>query len=90
DAVGIFVAKFPRASPRIGYAEAVWGRALLREKRYAEAEKQLAAGYRILADQAHPQADQLEEARQDLAAVYDALKQPERAAKLRADRSWRP
>ncbi len=90
DAVGIFVAKFPPASPRIGYAEAIWGRALLREKRYAEAEKHLAAGYRILADQAHPQADQLEDARQDLAAAYDALKQPEKAAKLRADRSWRP
>ena len=83
EAVRALVADFPEGDAHIGFAELSWGRSLLREKRYAEAEKQLSAGYKILAKQAHPPADRMLEARHDLAAVYEALKEPEKAAQLR-------
>lgn len=84
-AVSVLVAVAPAGDALIGLADAGWGRALLREKRYVEAEKQLAAGYAILTKQAHPPAERMREARQDLAAVYDALKEPEKAARFRAE-----
>ena len=83
DAVRALVADFPAGDAHIGFAQIIWGRALLREKRYVEAEKQLAAGYEILAKQPHPPTDRLLEARQDLVSVYDALKEPDKAAKFR-------
>jgi serine/threonine-protein kinase len=83
EAVSALVADFPPGDAHIGLAQIIWGRALLREKRYVEAEKQLRAGYEILAKQAHPPADRMLEARQDLVSVYDALKEPDKAAKYR-------
>jgi len=83
DAVGVLVAKLPPGDAHIGAAQLSWGRWLLGQKRYVEAEKQLTAGYEILAKQAHPPADRIREARQDLAAVYDALQEPQKAAKFR-------
>ncbi|MGA2742007.1 MAG: serine/threonine-protein kinase [Bryobacteraceae bacterium] len=82
-AVGVLIAKLPPGDAHTALAEVSWGRSLLRQERYAEAEKQLAAGYEILAKQAHPPADRMLEARQDLASVYDALKEPDKAAKFR-------
>lgn len=84
EALAVLVANFPPGDAHIGAAEISWGRSLLRLKRYGDAEKQLAAGYRILAKQAHPPADGMLEARHDLAAVYDALREPEKAAQFRA------
>jgi hypothetical protein len=49
-----------------------------------EAEKQLTAGYEILAKQASPNRVQFQEARQDLVTLYDALKEPDRAAQFRS------
>jgi len=61
------------------------GRSLLREKRFAEAEAQSRSGYEILVKKSSPQQNWLNYARQDLAEEYDGLKQPENAAKVRAE-----
>jgi eukaryotic-like serine/threonine-protein kinase len=61
------------------------GRALLREKRYAEAETESRAGYEILIKQNVSSGAYLQNARTDLVEEYDTLKQPEQAAKFRAE-----
>jgi serine/threonine-protein kinase len=43
------------------------------------------AGYSILTKQTSPSAKWLQESRQDLAGIYDALNEPEKAAKFRAE-----
>ncbi len=68
-----------------GVARIKLGRTLLRQNRYAEAEAESRAGYEILIKQMDPKVSWLTNARKDLAEEYDALKQPEQAAKLRAE-----
>ncbi len=68
-----------------GIARIKLGRSLLRQSRYAEAEQETRAGYEILTQQTDPSVSWLKQARVDLLAAYDALKQPEKAAKLRAE-----
>jgi len=60
------------------------GRVLLRQERYAEAEVETRAGYETVSAQASPSVSWLRSARMDLAAEYEALGQPERAAEFRA------
>ncbi|MFN7992560.1 MAG: serine/threonine-protein kinase [Bryobacteraceae bacterium] len=74
----------PSGDSHTGAAELSLGRCLMLRQRFAEAEKHLAAGYGILAKQAHPPPDRMREARQDLAVVYTALKQPAKAEQFRA------
>ena len=64
----------------IGIARVRLGRAILGQRRYREAEAESLAGYQILTKQTHPPERWVAYAREDLAAAYDALKQPERAA----------
>jgi serine/threonine-protein kinase len=73
----------------VGVARIKLGRALLRQKRYAEAERESRTGYAIVSKQADPSVSWLEKAREDLIAEYEALKQPERAAQVRADAGGR-
>jgi serine/threonine protein kinase/Tfp pilus assembly protein PilF len=61
------------------------GRALTGEKRYAEAESETLAGYRILTKQSKPTVSWLQSARKDLVTIYDALGDPEKAARFRAE-----
>jgi eukaryotic-like serine/threonine-protein kinase len=68
-----------------GIAHIKLGRTLLRESRYADAQVESLAGYGNLMKQANPGSSYLRAARKDLAAEYDALKQPEKAAKFRAE-----
>lgn len=70
-----------------GIAQIKLGRALSGQKHYAEAEQHLLAGYQILMKQTSPSATWLESARKDLAAIYDSLNQPEKAARFRAELS---
>jgi len=51
----------------------------------AEAEAETRAGYEILVKQMDPKVTWLVNARKDLAEEYDALKQPEQAARFRAE-----
>jgi eukaryotic-like serine/threonine-protein kinase len=68
-----------------GIARTKLGRALLRQRRFTEAETETRAGYDILAPQMDPKVSWLTNARQDLVEEYDALNEPEQAAKFRAE-----
>jgi len=68
-----------------GIARIDLGRVLLRERRYQDAEAQSSAGYWILAKQTSPSLRFRQYACEDLAAEYEALKQPQKAAQFRAE-----
>jgi len=68
-----------------GIAEIKLGRTLLREKKYKEAEVETLAGYENQIKQTSPSTSFVRAARKDLAADYEALNQPEKAATLRAE-----
>ena len=69
----------------VGIAHTRLGRAFLRDRRYAEAEAEIRIGYDILAKQSNPPQIWLQNARTDLSEVYDALHQPDKASKFRAE-----
>ena len=69
----------------VGIAHVRLGHTLLLERRYADAEQELRTGYGILKAQSSPPATWLGMARTDLVAVYDTLKQPEKAMTFRAE-----
>ena len=69
----------------VGIARVRLGNALVPQKRYAEAEAESRAGYDILIKQIDPTSSWVVKARQDLVQEYMALKQPEQAAKFRAE-----
>jgi eukaryotic-like serine/threonine-protein kinase len=68
-----------------GIARIKLGRTLLRENRYQDAEVETLAGYGILSKQASSSISYLRAARKDLVAEYEALNQPQQAAKFRAE-----
>ena len=70
----------------IGIVEEKLGHSILRQFRYRDAEPHLLTSYRILSKQASPDASWLQWARKDLAAIYTALGQPEKARKFLAER----
>lgn len=67
-----------------GIARAKLGNALLLQHRFAEAETETSAGYQILV-QRKAASTWMTRTLQDLVEEYDALKQPEKAAKFRAE-----
>ncbi len=69
----------------LGIAHLKLGRTLLRENRYKDAEGETLAGYEILIKQSSPSTSFIRAARTDLVADYDALHQPEKAARFRAE-----
>ena len=68
-----------------GIARTKLGKTLLRQHRFAEAEAESSAGCDILIKQMEPKVSWLVNARKDLVEEYEALKQPEQAAKFRAE-----
>jgi serine/threonine protein kinase/tetratricopeptide (TPR) repeat protein len=68
-----------------GIARIKLGRTLLRENHYAEAEVESLAGYNILIKYPSPESSFIRAARKDLIADYEGMKQPEKAAKYRAE-----
>jgi eukaryotic-like serine/threonine-protein kinase len=69
----------------VGVVEASLGRALVRQNHYREAESHLTFGYAILIKQPGAFQPRLQQAREDLATVYEALQQPDKAARFRAE-----
>ena len=67
-----------------GIARLKLGRALLRQKRLSESEPELLAGLDIVLKQSSPSVAWAKNGREDLAALYDAMKQPDKAAPYRA------
>jgi len=85
QAIPIYIESQSATHINTGIARIKLGRALLRQQRYAEAVVETRAGYDILVPQMDPKVSWLMNARKDLVEEYDALKQPEQAAKFRAE-----
>jgi len=85
QAIDLWKKVLPAGNIRIGEGQVRLGRALLGQHRYEEALTQSLAGYEILQKQTTPQASALKSVRQDLAAIYTALHQPEKAKTYQAE-----
>ena len=77
----------PVARPHLntGIGRIKLGSALVGQERYAEAEKELLAGYEILMKQTSPSVSWLKNAREDLVKLYTASNQPEKAKKFQTE-----
>jgi serine/threonine-protein kinase len=85
QAISIYAESQSATHINTGIARIKLGRVLLRQQRYAEAAAETRAGYDILSPQMDPNVSWLVNARKDLVEEYDALKQPDQAAKFCAE-----
>jgi serine/threonine-protein kinase len=83
EAIAMFADTQSPTHLNVGIARLKLGRTLLRDGRQAEAEKELLAGMEIVQAQSSPSVSWLVAGRGDLAALYDATHQPEKAARYR-------
>jgi serine/threonine protein kinase/Tfp pilus assembly protein PilF len=75
--------ELPPGNINTAIVETKLGRTLLAERRYTEAERYTRAGYEALMKQTSPSTIFIQKARRDLAAIYEALHQPQEAQKFR-------
>jgi serine/threonine-protein kinase len=87
EALAMYANTLPPDHLNVGITRIKLGRVLLRESRFKEAEAASLTGYEILSKQANPSVTWLQQARQDLAAIYDALQEPEKAKQLLAEQA---
>ena len=73
-----------------GVARVKLGRALLYQRKFADAEQESLAGYGIIEKQASPSISWLDNARTDLALEYDSLHMPTQAARFRSELAASP
>jgi serine/threonine protein kinase len=85
QAIPIYVESQSPTHINTGIARIKLGRTLLRQHRFADAEVETHAGYDILTPQMDPKVSWLMNARKDLTEEYEGMKQPEQAAKFRAE-----
>ncbi len=85
DVVRRFAETLGPNNVNLGIAHLKLGRTLLRESRYKNAQAETLAGYEILIKQSNPSTSFIHAARTDLVADYEALNQPEKAARFRAE-----
>ena len=85
DVVRRYKETLPADNVNLAIAHIKLGRALLHENRYKDAEPETLAGYEILIKQSSPSTSFIHAARKDLAAEYEALNQPQQAARFRAE-----
>jgi serine/threonine-protein kinase len=85
EAIAIYLATLPADHSNTGIARIKLGRSLLRQRRFAEAAAESFAGYEILFKQADPGIGFLVNARKDLVEAYEAMGQPEKAARFREE-----
>jgi serine/threonine-protein kinase len=85
DALQTYAKTLPPEHFSVGVSRIRLGGALLGQKRFVEAEAESRAGYQIVMKQTSPTVKWVQTARKDLAAEYEALKQPDKAAKFRAE-----
>ncbi|MGZ8468933.1 MAG: tetratricopeptide repeat protein [Gemmatirosa sp.] len=85
DAVARFTAAQSADHLNTGIGRIKLGRALARQGRWTEAERETLGGYQILVTQTDPAVSFLQAARRDLIAVYDTTGQREKAARFRAE-----
>ena len=85
DVVRRFKETLPADNVNLAIAHIKLGRTLLRQNRYQDAEPETLAGYEILSKQSSPSTSFIRAARKDLVADYEALDQPQKAARFRAE-----
>jgi serine/threonine-protein kinase len=85
DVVRRFTETLGADNVNTGIARLKLGRTLLHQNRYEDAEVETLASYGILTKQTSPSTSFVRAARKDLVAEYEGLKQPEKAAKFRAE-----
>ena len=85
DALQIYAQTLPADHLNVAIARIKLGRALIPQHRYADAEVESLAGYGILTKQTNPPATWLQNARRDLVEEYQAMHEPEKAAKFQAE-----
>ena len=83
EALQIYAATLPADHVSVAISRIRLGSTLVAERHYPEAEVESRVGYEILSKKASPSIKWLQTARQDLATEYEALHQPEQAAKFR-------
>jgi serine/threonine protein kinase len=83
DALQVYGETLPADHLNVAIARIKLGRSLIPQHHYEDAEIESSAGYGILMKQTNPPANWLQNARKDLVAEYEALKQPEKAATFR-------
>jgi tetratricopeptide (TPR) repeat protein len=83
SAVRFLAAQPPSGNDSLARTQLALGRALLRQDRYREAEPYLTAGYAFFAKDPAQQPIQLREAREDLAELYRALHQTQKASEFK-------
>src|SRR6266446_2986079 len=84
DTLQIYSETLPGDHQNVGICRIRLGDALAAERRFKEAETESLGGYQILSSKSSGPQKWIQMARQDLASEYDALHQPEQAAKFRA------
>jgi eukaryotic-like serine/threonine-protein kinase len=85
EAVDLFTRTLAPDHLNTGIGRIKLGRALLRQQRYVEAEKESRAGYEILNRQTDPSVSWLQAARTDMVEEYTALKETDRVAAIQAE-----
>jgi serine/threonine-protein kinase len=85
DALQIYAETLPPDHLNVAIARIKLGRALIPQHRYGDAEVESLAGYGILMKGTNPPVNWLQNARKDLVEEYEALHQPEKAAKFQAE-----
>jgi serine/threonine protein kinase/tetratricopeptide (TPR) repeat protein len=83
DALKLYADSLPAGHLNIAIAHVRLGGALLRDRRYSDAETESRTGYELLMKQSTPPARWVQTARNDLLAEYNAMNQSEKAAKMR-------
>ncbi|HEY7097241.1 MAG TPA: tetratricopeptide repeat protein [Terriglobales bacterium] len=85
EAVNKFTEALSPTHFNTGVARIKLGRALLRQRRYSDAEAESLAGYKVLSSQSNPSNLWLNYAREDLAAIYSGLGQPDKARQFQTE-----
>ena len=84
DAIALYRELLPPGHTNLAIAQSKLGRTLLRARRLMDAEAPLLAAYGIL-QPGHASSAWLANVREDLASLYDARKQPEKAERFRLE-----
>jgi serine/threonine-protein kinase len=85
EALAVYAESLPAEHTNIAVTRIKLGRALIGQRRFEEAERELTPAYDTLRSQQRPPESWLRTAREELVRVYDALRRPDRAAVLRAE-----
>jgi serine/threonine-protein kinase len=85
EAIALYAELLPPGHLNVAIAQSKLGRTRLRARRLPQAEAALLTAYGILDKPHHSSSVWLANIREDLAAVYDGLKQPEKAERFRLE-----